>query len=90
MRRCGTWFMSIALALAALGIFFSDPSGRPHEKLNLFRMALHGLEVQMFQTADVPPSYLVRVLALDWLLGCIAIFLVGVVLYILGRSHPET
>lgn len=87
MRRCGIWLMSVAMALAALGVFFSDPNGRPHEKLNLFHIALHGLEVQMFRTGAEPPQYLVRVLAVHWVLGCLAIFIAGMILYVSGQRR---
>ncbi|MEN7530207.1 hypothetical protein [Cupriavidus sp. DL-D2] len=87
MRKCGFLFMVVALWLAVIGIFFSDPSGQMPDRLNLFRMALQGLEVQMFRTGGDPPRYLVNVLARDWLLGCVILFLVGAALVKIARSR---
>ncbi|WP_227459471.1 hypothetical protein [Cupriavidus pauculus] len=60
MYKTGLYLMGVALALAFLGIFFSDPSGQMPDRLNLFRMALRGLEVQMIRLSADPPRYLVR------------------------------
>jgi len=87
MHKCGFLLMVGALWLAVLGIFFSDPSGQMPDKLNLFRFALQGLEVQMFRTGGDPPRYLVNVLARDWLLGCIVLFAGGAVLVLVARRR---
>ncbi|TXI78484.1 MULTISPECIES: hypothetical protein [unclassified Cupriavidus] len=90
MYRVGTWLVGAALALAALGVFFSDPSEGPlPERLNLFRIALHGLEVQMVRIASDPPRYLVNVLARDWLLGCAVLALLGAVLMLVARVRER-
>ncbi len=89
VHRCGLWLMAAALGLAAVGIFFSDPSGQMPEKLNLFRFAMRGLEVQLFRTGVNPPRYLVNVLARDWLLGCLVMFAVGAILFVMTRRRMQ-
>ncbi|CAG9164499.1 hypothetical protein [Cupriavidus pampae] len=89
MYRIGVWLMGGALALAALGLFFSDPSGKMPEKINLIRVAL-GLEVQMFKVSDSPTRYLVTVPASEWLLGCIVIALAGAALVVAARWRRTT
>ncbi|WP_223851715.1 MULTISPECIES: hypothetical protein [Cupriavidus] len=76
MYRIGVWLIGAACAIAALGVFFSEPSGRMPEKINLLRVAL-GLEVQMFKLSDAPARYLLNVPAYDWLLGCLVLALIG-------------
>jgi len=41
----------------------------------------------MFRTGGDPPRYLVNVLARDWLLGCVILFLVGAALVKVARSR---
>ncbi|GAA0834832.1 MAG: hypothetical protein CL858_34115 [Cupriavidus sp.] len=89
MYKTGLYLMGVALALAFLGIFFSDPSGQMPDRLNLFRMALRGLEVQMIRLSADPPRYLVSVLARDWLLGCMVLALLGAALAIAGRARQR-
>lgn len=87
MHKCGVVMMAGALWLAVLGIFFSDPSGQMPDKLNLFRLAMRGLEVQMFRTGSDPPRYLVNVLARDWLIGCVVLFAAGAVVFLIARRR---
>ncbi|WP_423193783.1 hypothetical protein [Cupriavidus sp. H18C2] len=89
MRKSGFLLMVGAMWLAVIGIFWSDPSGQTPDKLNLFRFALHGLEVQLFRTGGDPPRYLVNVLARDWLLGCLLIFAAGAVLVLVARRRQQ-
>lgn len=90
MYRIGFWLMGLALLLAVLGVFFSDPSGQLPDRLNLFRMALHGLEVRMFRLSADPPRYLVNVLARDWLLGCLVLAVLGAALAAAGRTRQRS
>ncbi|RZT36811.1 hypothetical protein [Cupriavidus agavae] len=89
MRKCGFLLMVGAMWLAVIGIFWSEPSGQMPDKLNLFRFALHGLEVQLFRTAADPPRYLVNVLAREWLLGCLLLFAAGAALVMVARRRQR-
>ncbi|RLK31629.1 hypothetical protein [Cupriavidus plantarum] len=84
MYRIGLWFIGAACGLAALGVFFSEPSGRMPERINLIRVALD-LEVQMIRLSEAPTRYLVNVPAYDWLLGCLALALIGAVMMAAAR-----
>lgn len=89
MQKCGFLLMVTAMWLAVAGVFFSNPSGQMPDRINLFRMALRGLEVQLFQTGDHPPRYLVNVLARDWLLGCVVLFVLGMILVVIARRRLQ-
>lgn len=89
MHKCGFLMMVAAMWLAVIGIFWSAPSGQMPEKMNLFRLAMRGLEVQLFRTSIDPPRYLVNVLARDWLLGCVLLFAVGAVMVLIARRRQR-
>ncbi len=87
MYKTGYWLIVAGFWLALAGVFLCDPVGSRPEHINLFSFALRGLEIHLFQTSEAPQRYLVTVLARDWLIGCIAIMLVGAVLLAVGRRR---
>lgn len=88
MYRTGLWLFSAGFWLAMLGVFFSEPAARIPDLPNLFAFAL-GLEVKMFRVPGEPGRYLVHVVAADWLLGCLALIVVGAVLMGLARRRQQ-
>ncbi|MGY8527462.1 hypothetical protein [Paracidovorax citrulli] len=84
MQKYGRVVMMIAVWLAVIGLFLSEPAGEVPSPYHLFNFLIHGLEIRLFQDPVQPSEFALRMSSIDWLMYCLALFLLGALLAVVS------